>query len=53
MGKTKDSINFFGEKTKAGANNVKLAGKAIGAVVCLTVVGVAVGVGSHLLGGHS
>ena len=52
MGKTKDSISWFGEKGKDGVNTVKLAGQAITAAVCLTAVGVAVGVANHLIGGH-
>jgi hypothetical protein len=51
MGKTKDSINFFGEKGKGGINTVKLAGQAITAAICLTAVGVAVGVANHMFGG--
>ena len=51
MGKTKDSISWFGEKGKDGINTVKLAGQAITAVVCLTIVGAAVGVASHMFGG--
>jgi hypothetical protein len=49
MGK---SIDFFGEKGQDGIEVVKTAGKAIVVVACVTVVGVAVGVAGHLLGGE-
>ena len=51
MGKAKDSVNWFGEKGKAGADTVKIAGTAIGAVVALAVVGAVVGVAGGMFGG--
>ena len=49
MGKAKKSIQWAGKK----GNTVKLAGKAIGAAICVTAAGIAIGVSNNLLGGRS
>ena len=51
MGKAKDSISWFGEKGKDGAETVKIAGQAMGAMVGLAVVGAVVGVTGRMFGG--
>ena len=48
---TKDKIHWINEKGNEGVKVAKMAGQAIVAVACLTVVGVAAGVAGHLLGG--
>jgi hypothetical protein len=44
MSKTKDKIEWFGEKGRDGARVVKTSVKAAGAMVGLAVVGVTLGV---------
>ena len=51
MGKAKDKLEWFGSKGKDGAETVKIAGQAMGAVVGLAVVGAVVGVAGRMFGG--
>lgn len=51
MGKAKDTINWFGEKGKDGADTAKIATAAVGAVVGLAMVGAVVGIAGKMFGG--
>lgn len=52
MGKVKDKIEWFGEKGKDGAETVKMATGAVGAMVGVAMVGVAAGVVNKMFGGE-
>jgi len=51
MGKVGEKISWFGERGKAGADTVKMATSAVGAMVGLAMVGVAAGVVNKAFGG--
>lgn len=51
MGKVKDKIEWFGEKGKDGAETVKMAGQAVGAMVGVAMVGAVVGIAGKMFGG--
>jgi hypothetical protein len=51
MGKAKDKLEWFGEKGKAGADTVKMATSAVGAMIGVAMVGVAAGVVNKAFGG--
>jgi len=51
MGKTKDTISWFGNGANEGKEVVKMAGQAIVAVAAVAIVGATIGAVGNMFGG--